>query len=106
VKSAERPGFEPGVGFNPYAALAKRGGESVTTAHDNSLEFDANRLTGGLTGAGANPCERVRVTDPELARVIDAWATLPDPIRRAVMALIGTSTRTKSATMPSRRKRS
>jgi hypothetical protein len=28
-------------------------------------------------------------TDPNLVKVIDAWPTLPDPIRRAMLALIG-----------------
>ena len=28
------------------------------------------------------------LTDPDLARVIEAWATLPEPIRRAMVALI------------------
>jgi hypothetical protein len=28
-------------------------------------------------------------TDPNLAKVIDAWPTLPEPIRRAMLALIG-----------------
>ena len=27
--------------------------------------------------------------DPDLARIVGAWTTLPDPIRRAMMALIG-----------------
>jgi hypothetical protein len=27
-------------------------------------------------------------TDPDLSRVIEAWATLPEPIRRAVVAII------------------
>jgi hypothetical protein len=27
-------------------------------------------------------------TDPDLARVLAAWPTMPDPIRRAVLALI------------------
>ena len=27
--------------------------------------------------------------DPELARVVEAWAGLPDPIRRAILALVG-----------------
>ncbi|MDY3559960.1 hypothetical protein R5W23_001158 [Gemmata sp. JC673] len=31
-------------------------------------------------------------TDPELARVVTAWATLPDPIKRAILALVGTTT--------------
>jgi hypothetical protein len=28
-------------------------------------------------------------TDPNLVKVIDAWPTLPHPIRRAMLALIG-----------------
>ena len=28
---------------------------------------------------------------PDLARVIDAWPALPEPIRAAVMALVGTA---------------
>ena len=28
------------------------------------------------------------ITDPELARVVAAWPTLPEPIRRAMLALI------------------
>jgi hypothetical protein len=31
------------------------------------------------------------LTDPELARIAGAWPTLPDPIRRAVLALVGTA---------------
>jgi hypothetical protein len=30
-------------------------------------------------------------TDPDLARVVEAWPTLPDPIRRAMMALLGSA---------------
>jgi hypothetical protein len=29
--------------------------------------------------------------DPDLQRLIDAWPALPEPIRRAVLALIGTA---------------
>jgi hypothetical protein len=29
------------------------------------------------------------LVDPDLARIIEAWPQLPDPIRRAVLALIG-----------------
>jgi hypothetical protein len=28
---------------------------------------------------------------PDLARVFDAWPTLPEPIRRAILALIGST---------------
>jgi hypothetical protein len=27
-------------------------------------------------------------TDPDLARILDAWPTLPAPIRRAILALV------------------
>jgi hypothetical protein len=30
-------------------------------------------------------------TDPDLARVLDAWPTLPAPIKAAVLALIQTA---------------
>jgi hypothetical protein len=30
-------------------------------------------------------------TDPNLQRLIDAWPTLPEPIHRAILALIGTA---------------
>lgn len=38
-----------------------------------------------LTSAGA-------AADADLARVVAAWPNLPDPIRRAVLALIGSVT--------------
>jgi hypothetical protein len=31
------------------------------------------------------------LTDPDLARIVGAWPTLPEPIRRAVLALIETA---------------
>ncbi len=32
-------------------------------------------------------------SDPDLARVIEAWATLPEPIRSEVLALVGVAAR-------------
>jgi hypothetical protein len=32
-----------------------------------------------------------RSSDPDLARVIDAWPVLPEAIRRAVLALVGSA---------------
>jgi hypothetical protein len=29
--------------------------------------------------------------DPDLAAILDAWPTLPEPIRRAMLALVGTA---------------
>jgi hypothetical protein len=31
------------------------------------------------------------LTDPDLVRIVGAWPTLPKPIRRVVVALIGTT---------------
>jgi hypothetical protein len=31
------------------------------------------------------------LTDPDLARILGAWPTLPEPIRRAVLALLGSA---------------
>lgn len=31
----------------------------------------------------------VGARDPDLARLIAAWPTLPEPIRRAILALVG-----------------
>jgi hypothetical protein len=39
-----------------------------------------------LLGVDANPA------DPDVARVVEAWPTLPDAIRRAVLALGGSAT--------------
>jgi hypothetical protein len=30
--------------------------------------------------------------DPDLARILDAWPGLPDPIRRAIVALVESAT--------------
>jgi hypothetical protein len=34
--------------------------------------------------------------DPELARLVDAWPTLPDPIRRAMLALLSSVSEAES----------
>jgi hypothetical protein len=31
------------------------------------------------------------LTDPDLVRIVGAWPTLPEPIRRAILALVGTT---------------
>jgi hypothetical protein len=50
----------------------------------NDLRQDEAALTGRLQ-PGTPP-------DPDLARVVEAWPTLAEPIRRAVLALIGSAT--------------
>jgi hypothetical protein len=50
------------------------------------------RLTDPPTGTPDNGCEPVREMDADLARIIEVWATLPPPIRRAMLALISAGT--------------
>jgi hypothetical protein len=44
-----------------------------------------------LTGTAESPCEPLRVTDPDLQRVMAAWPDLPAHIKAAVLALVGTA---------------
>jgi hypothetical protein len=34
---------------------------------------------------------RVRASDPDLARILDAWPALPPPIRRVMLALVAST---------------
>lgn len=77
------PGFEPGVADLQSADPETQTPDSTSTSDDATTP-----LTAGLTGMPASGCHPVRVSDPDLARVIAAWGTLPRTIRRAVLALI------------------
>jgi hypothetical protein len=58
---------------------------AAKTTHRNS---DPAAAGGAKSGALA---DRFTFRDPDLQRLIDAWPTLPEPIRRAMLALIGTA---------------
>lgn len=49
-------------------------------------EKTADSQPGGAE-SGA-PAARTVVSDPELATLVDAWADLPDPVRRGILAMI------------------
>jgi hypothetical protein len=51
----------------------------------NTSGVEATSLSPLLAPTPENPA-----LDPELARVIAAWPDLPEAIRRAVLALVGT----------------
>ena len=83
---------EPTVGLEP-TTYALRKNCSPTTTPDSASIYATDSTSGAATGA-------VTPTDPELARVVEAWPTLPEPLRRAVLALVGTadpSTQNRSA---------
>jgi hypothetical protein len=58
--------------------------------HGNPGE-PAEPLTVLLTGAAESDCERVRVSDPDLARIADAWPALPEHIKAAIISLVATA---------------
>ena len=58
---------------------------------DNASGDGLDRFARGFARKESNPPPSgpaTPVTDPDLARILDAWPTLPAPIRRAVLALI------------------
>jgi hypothetical protein len=46
---------------------------------------------GAAASLVAPPVAPIRPVDPDLARVLNAWPDLPEPIRRAVLALVETA---------------
>ena len=79
-------GFEPGMADLQSATPRPQGAVRPKTSGD-----PAAPLTGPLTGTADNACALLRETDPDLARVIDAWPSLPEAIKRAVLALVQSS---------------
>ena len=79
----------PGVLICSHVQMAKVGHEptslsaQILSKSTDSLHYMAQNPAQLLT----KPVEIV--LDPELARVLAAWPDLPDPIRRAVLALVG-----------------
>src|SRR5262249_12518825 len=78
------PGFEPGVADLQSATPPTQRAAPPGTSGDGTPP-----LTGPLLGTPESGCEPVSATAPDLARVVEAWPTLPPAIRRAVLALIG-----------------
>ena len=90
-RQAERAGFEPAVGFDPHAALAKCRTDGTTHDSADTSAVGAPPLTGPLTGRADNGCEPMRKIDPDLACIVSAWPDLPPHIRAAMLALVQTA---------------
>jgi hypothetical protein len=56
--------------------------DSPTTSHSKSKH---DKQPGDIIPIG---CTTGCTPDPDLSRVVAAWPTLPEPIRRAVLALV------------------
>ena len=83
---AERGGFEPPVKFDPHAALAKR-------CDVDGSGFASKDITSTGLRVLPDSLPFVLPTDPELASLVQAWTTLPNHIKAAVMALVATASR-------------
>ena len=61
---------------------------------NSRLPAERNPLPTGTSGDPAPALARGlahALSDPDLQRIIDAWPVLPDHIRQAVLALVGTA---------------
>ena len=73
---------------NSRALTSCRFSRPVTQIHNEHTAQDVTE-TGGRVLPSCLP-ESAEI-DPELSRLIEAWPTLPEAIRRAIQALIGAS---------------
>ncbi|MHC4219871.1 MAG: hypothetical protein ACYSU7_15625 [Planctomycetota bacterium] len=48
-----------------------------------------NADSGADASASEQPVAPTMIADPELARLVEAWPKLDEPIRAAIMALVG-----------------
>ena len=88
------PNNEPGswhIGFpgSGKKALKKRD-TGVEPVYSNSQDVISHALPTTPSEDLAQTLARETQTGADLARVVDAWPTLAEPIRRAILALIGT----------------
>lgn len=66
-------------GLEPASA-----GRAVTTCGDNNFREPAN----GPDRASAAACGAVVAPDPALRRVVEAWPTLPKPVRAGIVEMV------------------
>jgi hypothetical protein len=78
-----RPPADPGQDSN----LDKESQNVFTPGHKSLPANSSRQNEGSLSVLLAHSTP----TDPDLARIIDAWPTLPDHIRAAIMALVASS---------------
>ncbi len=56
---------------------------SVTDCADQTCDGSSVTLTQGPTSSNGRP-----PLDPDLRRLVQAWPTLPDPVRAGILAMI------------------
>lgn len=85
LQMARKPLVTGDLGFEP-SVVSSQGIANTALASDSpgqcANSVSASCQVGGSDGAGAPPM------DPELATIARAWPGLPEPIRRAMLALV------------------
>ena len=76
---AERGGFEPPKPVSQFNGLANR---KQIDATGQSIKYLRSISDGLPTNLPTDTCQ----TDPDLAEIVDAWPTLSEPIKAALVA--------------------
>jgi len=68
--------------------MGKRGLEHTPDSPKNTHNPESGGAESGASGAQTPPTPPA---DPALTRLVEAWPTLPDPIRAGILAMIDAS---------------
>jgi carbon storage regulator CsrA len=77
-----------GLGQKSMLVVTKKPGDTIHLGPDVTITIVG--IKGNKVRIGIDAPEKTSVVrDPDLIRVLEAWPALSDPIRRALLALIG-----------------
>ena len=79
IRSLEAPGIEPG----DHASTDNDLRQTIAQKSKNRPEKQAPD--------GAGRPEKAPPDDPDLAKVVAAWPTLPDPLKAGILAMVKTA---------------
>ena len=70
----------------------RTGDLSFTKARVDSVSTDSINTSDAPNEAGRNPGRNGEPIDPDLRRLIEAWPTLPEALRKGITAMIEAAT--------------
>ncbi len=78
------------MGQETHSPAAGAAGEMTLSGVEHPSKMPGNHQIRPTGGAESGALAALTL-DPELARIVAAWPDLSDPIRRAVLALVGSA---------------